>query len=302
MVKIYAVIVTYNAMHRGWIDRCMRSISESTVGVDVIIVDNGSTDQTREYVPAHYPDAIWLPQDRNLGFGQANNVGIRYALEYGADYVLLLNQDAAIAPEMLARLVSACDGESLFSPLQLNGQGTDFDKMFYSYTMRKSDNTLLADLLIGKQMKAAYPSGEFAAACWFMPANLIRKIGGFNPMFFQYGEDNNYYQRIVYHKVKTFVVPEARMFHDRELHGNINVYKKSQTYRNILLTVTNINLNLLSLLLRLLKLFVKCYIFDLPHGKYRVGSFTIGLLKILSQAGDIRKSRKAEKRAGAIWL
>ena len=84
-MKIYAIIVTYNAMQRGWIDRCMQSLQASTVLATPIIVDNGSTDGTREHIPATYSDIIWMPQDRNLGFGQANNVGIRYALEHNAD-------------------------------------------------------------------------------------------------------------------------------------------------------------------------------------------------------------------------
>ena len=73
MTKVFTVIVTYNAMHRQWIDRCMKSLSESTVPTEVIIVDNGSTDGTREYVPQAYPDAIWMPQEKNARFSTTGN-------------------------------------------------------------------------------------------------------------------------------------------------------------------------------------------------------------------------------------
>ena len=72
-------------MHRGWIDRCLKSLSDSTVPVIPVIIDNGSADGTRDHIPTHYPDSIWLPQEKNLGFGQANNLGIKYALEHNAD-------------------------------------------------------------------------------------------------------------------------------------------------------------------------------------------------------------------------
>lgn len=301
-MKIYAIIVTYNAMRRGWIDRCLLSLRASTIPVTAIVIDNLSTDGTREHVPAHYPDAVWLPQEKNLGFGQANNIGLKYALDNNADYAMLLNQDASIAPGTLAHLVSACDGESLYSPLQLNGQGTDFDKMFGNYTMRKLDNGLLSDLLVVKQLKPAYPSGEFAAACWFMPANLIRKIGGFNPLFFQYGEDRNYYQRMAFHNVKSYVVPEATMFHDRELHGNIKVFNKNLLYNNVLLTVSNVNLNCLSRVKMLIAILVNCYVHELPRRQYRVGAFATVLFRIASCMGSIRKSIKQEKSVGLNWL
>ena len=84
-MKIYVIIVTYNAMRNSWIDRCISSLRVSTVPVEIIIVDNDSIDGTREYVPANFPEVIWMPQEKNLGFGQGNNVGIRYALDHRAD-------------------------------------------------------------------------------------------------------------------------------------------------------------------------------------------------------------------------
>ena len=229
-MKIYAIIVTYNAMQRGWIDRCMQSLQASTVLLTPIIVDNGSTDGTREHIPDTYSDIIWLPQDRNLGFGQANNVGIRYALEHQADYVLLLNQDAALAPDAIEKMLAVSDGESLLSPLHLNGDGTRIDELF-RYSLRQSVNLMADDLLIRYQLSPSYESAEICAACWFMPVALIRKIGGFNPLFFHYSEDNNYYHRLQYHGVKTLLVPDTFMFHDRLLQGNVQAYNRHRLRR-----------------------------------------------------------------------
>lgn len=300
-MKIYAIIVTYNAMQRGWIDRCMQSLQASKVPLTPIIVDNGSTDGTREHIPDTYSDIIWLPQDRNLGFGQANNVGIRYALEHQADYVLLLNQDAALAPDAIEKMLAVSDGESLLSPLHLNGDGTRIDELF-RYSLRQSVNLMADDLLIRYQLSPSYESAEICAACWFMPVALIRKIGGFNPLFFHYSEDNNYYHRLQYHGVKTLLVPDTFMFHDRLLQGNGQAYNRHRLRRDLILEACNINHGFLKCVSRWIKVLVHCYITDLPAHQYRIGAFTLQMLWLTAHITSIHKSRKTERQTGLIWL
>lgn len=300
-MTIFTIIVTYNGMQHNWIERCLRSLEKSTIQQTAIVVDNMSVDGTRDYVPTHFPKAIWLPQDKNLGFGQANNIGIDYALKHHADFILLLNQDAALAPDALQHMVYASDGESLLSPLHLNGNGSKLDSMFKS-TLLTSNNELLDDLLIGKELKPAYQTGEICAACWFMPRKIIEKIGGFNPLFFHYGEDNNYYQRLVYHHIKVFVIPHAIMYHDRKTYGNIEVFNKLKIRRDLLLVITNINFSLPTCLLKFFRIAVRCYVYDLPRSKYRIGSFTWQTLWILCNITSVISSRKNEKQLKKHWI
>lgn len=300
-MKIYAIIVTYNAMRRGWIDRCIKSLKESTVSVEPVVIDNRSTDGTREHVPTAYPDAVWMPQDRNLGFGQANNLGLRYALEHKADYVLLLNQDAALAPDAIEKMLAVSDGKSLLSPLHLNGDGTRIDEMF-RYSLRQSDSLMNDDLLIRHQLAPCYEAGEICAACWLMPIALIRMIGGFNPLFFHYSEDTNYYHRTKYHHVRTLLVPDTYMYHDRTVQGNMQVFNHNRLHRDLLLEACNINQGFMKCLLKWLKVLVRCYAKDIHAHQYRVGGFTCQLLRLIAQTPSIRRSRKTEKNTGLNWL
>jgi GT2 family glycosyltransferase len=69
--------------------------------VHVVCVDNGSDDGSAEAVRQEFPEVDLIETGRNLGFAGGNNVGIRHALERGADWVVLLNNDATIAPDAI---------------------------------------------------------------------------------------------------------------------------------------------------------------------------------------------------------
>ena len=288
-------------MRRNWIDRCLASLQNSTVACKAVLVDNGSTDNTGDFVTTHYPDAVWLPQGCNLGFGKANNIGISYALERNADHVLLLNQDAAIHPEALALMLAENDGESLLSPLHLNGDGTCIDEMF-RFSLRNANNHMNDDMLIRHALASHYVTGEICAACWLMPRRLLEKVGGFNPLFYHYGEDNNYYQRMVYHNVKTLLVPAAYMMHDRNTHGDPKMFKKNLVRRNLLLEVCDINHSATAIVKRLCRLLITCYSKYLPQRMYTPGTFLLECFRLLFLCPKIRSYRKTDKQEGKNWL
>lgn len=299
-MKIVAVIVTYNAMK--WVDRCMQSLRNSFIPVVPVVVDNGSIDGTRDYLPAHYPEAIFLPQDENLGFGQANNVGLRYAKEQEADYALLLNQDAWIDAQMLVQLLRFSDGHSLLSPIQLNGQGTDFDRNFNQNTiLRSSDITSLMDLKSGGYSRP-FEAVAAAAACWLIPREIIFNVGGFNPLFFQYGEDHNYLDRVFFHGYKLKVVPTAFMCHDRKQFGHPQLYQRQIVYRYLLLRATDINCRpSLVPLLRICGFWCRE---GLKHRRFLhfLCQSISGMVRLFFNREEIRKSRETEQIFQSSWL
>jgi len=72
----------------------------------IIVVDNGSTNDSVARIRAAHPDVLLLESGKNLGFAGGNNIGIRYALAQGAEYVWLLNNDTEPAPDALSALVA----------------------------------------------------------------------------------------------------------------------------------------------------------------------------------------------------
>lgn len=87
---------------------CLASLAQVTYPrCQVIVVDNGSTDDSVARIRSAYPDMTLIETGANLGYAGGNNVGIRHALARGADFVCILNNDVTVAPDFLEPLAAA---------------------------------------------------------------------------------------------------------------------------------------------------------------------------------------------------
>ena len=93
-MKIAVVLVNYNGLS-DTLD-CIDSLYKSTVPLKVIVIDNASKDDETYFVSQKYPDVKVFRQEENLGFAGGNNIGIRWALDNGYEYIALLNNDTVI--------------------------------------------------------------------------------------------------------------------------------------------------------------------------------------------------------------
>lgn len=239
--KIYAIIVTYNAMK--WIDRCLGSLAGSSEKILPVVIDNMSTDNTVNYIKMNYPEVKLIVNSENLGFGRANNQGIEFAYNNGGTHFLLLNQDAWIMQDTVKILADIQDEYKIgiVSPIHLNGTGTIIDQQFFEYSIVNEHNReLVSDILLGN-CKDLYYVDFVNAAAWMLSKQCIDTVGGFDPLFFIYGEDSNYCQRVHYHKLKVAIAPSAHIIHDREIHGNAKVYNKRAVLSLLLKSYANIN-------------------------------------------------------------
>ena len=99
--RVSVVVVTFNGM--PWVERALESVSGR--GYEVIVVDHGSNDGTRELVRERFPDARVIEQE-NRGMGGGNNAGMRVA---SGEYFLLLNSDAWVLDDAVERLAEFAD-------------------------------------------------------------------------------------------------------------------------------------------------------------------------------------------------
>ncbi len=217
--NIYAIVVTYNGIE--WIEKCLTSLVNSKLLPKIIVIDNGSTDFTLTFIKEKYKNVQLIASKINLGFGQANNLGLKIAIDNNCDYAFLLNQDAWLENEnTLLNLVNAFETNpklGILSPLHLNGAGNGLDIYFANYLKQSQISNLnLAEILNQKQTATIINSPFVNAAAWLISAACIKKIGGFDPVFFHYGEDRNYAQRAIYYGFDIGIYTHAKIFHDRE--------------------------------------------------------------------------------------
>ena len=209
MSRTLVIIVTWNGMR--WVDRCLGSVFASEVPADAYVVDNASSDGTADYIAKRYPNAVLVRNPENLGFAEANNMGFRYALEHGYDYVYLLNQDAWIAPDTLGTLINVLSAHHEFgilSPEQMTADGVSYNPVFEREVI---PSERLVDSGCGL---CEVPF--IMAAHWILPVETLRKAGIFADLFPIYGNDDEYCNRVLYYGLKLGVVRGVKVIHDKQ--------------------------------------------------------------------------------------
>ncbi|MDP5200688.1 glycosyltransferase family 2 protein [Flavobacterium sp. DG2-3] len=216
--KIFVIVVTFNGMQ--WIEDCLNSILNNAVSSHVIVIDNCSTDGTIEFIKLNFKSVLLIQQNKNLGFGAANNIGLNIALEKGGEYFVLLNQDAYLKEDTIGLLIEQMEANpeyGVLSPVHLNGKGNRIDLLFQTYVNANNCKDFYSDLFLRKDLKNIYDVSFVNAAIWLLSKKTLQNVGGFNPYFFHYAEDNDYINRCRFKKLKVGIVPKSVALHDRDV-------------------------------------------------------------------------------------
>lgn len=217
MDTIAVIIVNYNGIKYN--KECINSILNSDYNfIDIIIVDNGSTDNSIEDLKKNYKDEIIIFENReNRGFADATNVGMNYALEKQYKYVLWLNNDTIIEKNMISNLVkcSIDNGKCVVSPKIMYfdhkdiiwSAGGEIDWLkgqTIQYGYKEKD--------IGQydyQKKIEFASG----CCVLIPIEVIKNIGLMEEKYFLYYEDTDYCAKMINKNITIMYEPNAKMYH-----------------------------------------------------------------------------------------
>lgn len=213
-MNVHVIISTYNGVK--WIEKCLASVFASSIPLKVSLIDNASLDNTLEIVRTRFPDVEITPNFENIGFGRANNILLRKALEDKADFVFLLNQDAWVDKntiEGLIRIQKLNPEFGVLSPAHLNGAGTALDTMFGLYC--KHCPGLFSDLYL-QSLKDIYNITFVNGAFWLVSRECLLKTGLFDPIFPLYGEDLDFVARARSVGFGIGLAPAFRGYHDRE--------------------------------------------------------------------------------------
>ena len=215
--KIAVIILNWN----GKYDTC--ECIESVQKLDyqrykIIVVDNGSEDDSVQYLKQKYPDILIVENGANLGYAEGNNRAIEYAIEQNFDYILLLNNDAVVDQQILNSFINVSKAHP--------NAGIFGAKIYYLNEPQKiwfAGGKILPDLITAHEGLGEIDDGvsweevrpiDYACGCaLFFKSDVVRKIGLLESKFFLMWEETDFCCRARRAGFECLFVPKALVWH-----------------------------------------------------------------------------------------
>ena len=219
-MKIAVVILNWNG--RPMLERFLPSVIEHTSHVaEVIVADNGSTDDSIAFMQSHYPEVRLIRLDRNYGFADGYN---RAFEQIEADYYVLLNDDVEVTPRWCDAVVEMMERDEKIAVAQpkllmfdqkdtfeyAGGAGGFIDKYGYPFCRGRIFSTIEKD------------KGQYDDSCeifWatgaalFVRASVWKELGGLDGSFFAHMEEIDFCWRCKNHGYKAMYCPDSVVYH-----------------------------------------------------------------------------------------
>lgn len=215
--RVSIVILTWNQREDTQV--CLDSLQQLTYSnYEVIVVDNGSTDGTQEVIRARYPRVTLLAQDHNLGGSGGRNVGIRHALKGQTDYILFLDNDTLVKPNILSRLIEVGESNAKIGVLGSTIYYYHDRQRIWNAGARVDRRTGLCYPLRNGELDLGTPRSveevDFLATCSLMAKRIVfETVGIFDEEYFFYYEDTDWCVRASDAGYRIVVVPDSVLWH-----------------------------------------------------------------------------------------
>lgn len=221
--SVSVVIVTRNTC--AFTCAAIRSVFESkdSLKKDVVVVDNGSTDNTMVAVTGEFPTVTYFRSDRNLGFAGANNLGAKHAK---GDFILLLNSDARLKADSLSAALHWIErhpecgvaGAQLLNP---DGSRQNSIANFPTLATELLNKSLLRRLFPtrfpGKEQcfKKPVEVESIIGAFFLVPRNVWELLGGFDERYFFFFEETDFCLQVRRRGFKIIHLPQVEVWHEQ---------------------------------------------------------------------------------------
>lgn len=210
---VSVIVANWNGCHH--LEKCLTALSAQTYPeIEIIVVDNGSTDESVTWVAKHFPGVRLICNPHNRGFAAASNEGIQAGR--GA-YLALLNNDTQVAPDWLAELVAAIELDPRIGMVASRMLFADETRMINSTGICLDRSGIVWDRSAGEVDRSAERVpveifGACAGAALYRRV-LFDEIGLFDEEFFAYLEDVDLSWRARWWGWKAVYAPGAKVYH-----------------------------------------------------------------------------------------
>lgn len=214
VVKVYLVVLNWNG--KDFIRECLDSLQKQTYPAEIVVVDNGSTDGSAELIEKEYPDIHLIKEAYNHGFSGGVNIGIKHAMENGADAIALFNNDAVASKDWLKNLIDSMKKDKkigIVTGKLMRDDRKHFDSTGDNYSIRGIPFPRGRNLVDrGQFNKEEYVFGASGGASLYR-VSIFKEIGLFDEKFFAYYEDVDISFRAQLFGWKVLYQPKAVAYH-----------------------------------------------------------------------------------------
>lgn len=296
---VSVVILNYNG--KKWLQKCLPSWEKETyLNKEIIVVNNGSTDDSFEYVKKNHPEVKIIELQPNRGFAGGNNIGVKKAK---GKYVLILNNDTTVSKNLLAPLVKFMEENPNIGVLQPEMRNMRYKNKHDAVASFYTNTGFLYHYgymqpIEKKQYKKNYSCYSIKGACMFMRRNEYLSLGGLDEDFVCYVEESDLCHRYWLSGKKVMYYPKSYIYHWGG--GDMSIMEKNETtvfrsFRNRFVSYIK-NLSLYELIKVLPVHFILCEGFIITmalKGKIKNAvAAQIGVLWWIFNLSSILKKRK----------
>ncbi len=242
---VYVIVLNWN--NNSDTIECVESLEKTSYpNFTIVLVDNGSTDDSEAILKGRFPGIHLIQNGRNLGFTGGMNAGIRHALQSGAEYILMLNNDTIVDPNAVAALVAAATGDSRIGIL--SSKILFYHRPDVIWYAGGTYNSFLGwgrHRGYGELDRGQYDRTEETkrpSGCSMMVSRAFcEKVGLLDERFFCYGEETDWAMRGKRAGFKVVYVPSSMVWHkvSKSTGGTATRVYLYYSVRNTLMCIDN---------------------------------------------------------------
>lgn len=216
--QVIIIVINWNG-HRDTLD-CLASLRELDYdNFEIVLVDNGSAPEDVRALRAGMGTVRLIEMVENTGFVRGNNAGIALARQLGAEYVMLLNNDTTVAPDLLMQLMDVITRDETIAAVGPTICYASDPEVIWSaggsIDWRRGRTSMM---LNGRRTPVSTDDSpedvDFLTGCaMLVRTNVIDKVGGMEPRFFAYYEETEWCVRMKRSGYRVLYVPQGKVWH-----------------------------------------------------------------------------------------
>ena len=224
-IQLSIIIVSFN--RKQLLEQCLESLASyiDRQTIEVIVVDNNSTDGTADLVCTKFPKVMIKSNKRNLGFAKANNQGIKYSR---GSFILLLNDDTVVLPKaiesLLTFMLSRPDVAAVGCQLR-NSDGTIQPSCGEFPSILKIAWQTITRVKMKRMIVWSYDIIRevdwITGACMLISRTALDKVGMLDEDYFMYHEDEDWCYRARQAGFKIYFIPDGQVIHHKGKHWEV---------------------------------------------------------------------------------